>query len=38
MTCRIFEEGTVKVADSSDIETGYEYVVLLGDVEALEAI
>ena len=38
VTCRIFEEGTVKVADSSDIETGYEYVVLLGDVEALEAI
>ena len=36
VTCRIIEEETVKVTTSGDIETEYEYVVLLGDVEALE--
>lgn len=38
VTCRIIEEETVKISDTGAIETEYEYVVLLGDVEALETI
>ena len=38
VTCRIIEEETVKITETGDIETEYEYVVLLGDVEALETI
>ena len=38
VTCRIIEEETVNITDSGDIKTEYEYVVLLGDVEALETI
>ena len=38
VTCRILEEEIAKITDSGDIETGYEYVIWLGDVEALETI
>lgn len=36
VTCHIFGEETVKVMANGEIKTSYEYIVLLGDVEALE--
>lgn len=36
VTCHIFGEETVKVMANGEIKTFYEYIVLLGDVEALE--
>lgn len=36
VTCHVFEEETVTVTETGDIQTKYEYIVLLGDVEALE--
>lgn len=36
VTCHIFGEETVKVQENGEIKTSYEYIVLLGDVEALE--
>lgn len=36
VTCQIFGEETVKVMANGEIKTSYEYIVLLGDVEALE--
>jgi len=36
VTCHVLEEETVTVTETGDIKTEYEYIVLLGDVEALE--
>lgn len=36
VTCHIFGEETVTVQSNGEIKTSYEYIVLLGDVEALE--
>ena len=38
VTCRITEEEIVKVSTSGDVETVCQYLVLFGDVEALETI